>query len=69
MAEILPWRGVSDVRVFNGGSVLPSWERTLAMSDTERYAPRGASKAGSKMSPGMKAGGKVSGVDLNSSCP
>ena len=69
MAEILPWRGVSDVRVFNGGGVLSSWERTLAMSDTERYAPRGASRAGSKISPRMKAAGKVSGVDLNSSWP
>ena len=39
------------------------------MSDAERYTPRGASTAGSKMSPGMKAAGKVSGVDLNSSCP
>lgn len=57
------------MRVFNGGVVLPSWERTLAMSEAERYAPRGASRAGSKMSPGMKAAGKVSGVDLNSSCP
>lgn len=71
IAEILPRRGVSDVRPIGPGVVDScKSKRALAMSDAERNAPpRGASRAGSKMSPATKAAGKVSGVDLNNWWP
>lgn len=60
MADILPWRGVSEDRVFKGGVTDPF---TSAM---DKKGPLREIKVGSKMSPGMKVTGKVSGVDLNS---
>ena len=63
MADILPWRGISEDRVFNGGVTAPF---TSAM---DKKGPLWGIKAGSKTSPGIKATGKVSGVDLNSWWP
>ena len=63
MADILPWTGISDDRVFKGGITVPP------TSAVDKKGPLGEIKAGSKTSPGTKATGKVSGVDLNSWWP
>ena len=60
MADILPRTGLSEDRVFKGGIAVP------LISAMDRKGPVSEIKAGSKMSPGIKATGKVSGVDLNS---
>ena len=60
MADILPWRGISEDRVFKGGVTVPF------MSAMDK---KGEIKAGSKTSLGIKAAGKDSGVDLNSWWP
>ena len=63
MADILPWRGISEDRVFKGGVIVSF---TSAM---DKKGPLREIKAGSKTSAGIKATGKVSGVDLNSWWP
>ena len=62
MADILPWRGISEDRVFKGGVTVPL---TSAMDK----GPLREIKAGSKTSPRIKVTGKVSGVDLNNWWP
>lgn len=63
MADTLPCRGISEVRVFKGGVTVPF---TSAM---DKKGPLLEIKAGSKTSPGINVTGKVSGVDLNSWWP
>ena len=63
MADILPWTGISDDRVFKGGVTVPP------TSAVDKKGPLGVTKAESKMSPETKVTGKVSGVDLNSWWP
>lgn len=63
MADILPCRGISEVRLFKGGVTVPF------TSATDKKGPLLEIKAGSKTSPGIKVTGKVSGVDLNSWWP
>ena len=63
MADILPWREISEDSVFKGGVTVPF------TSSMDKKGPLGEIKAGSKASPEIKVTGKVSGVDLNSWWP